>query len=87
MKKIFENIKTFIKDIKKKYFESPPHQYELKNIVMCVLTVAEENFLVQGMIWKLEKGGYLIKDIGNTLNNNPNKLWFVKEDDVIELSK
>lgn len=78
---------SFLNSIKGIFTKPKIHKYSLKNIVMCVLTVEEESFLVQGTIWKLEKNGYLIKDMNNTLNNNPNKLWFVKEDDVIELTK
>ncbi|AGK96794.1 hypothetical protein [Clostridium pasteurianum] len=88
MKNILSKIKDYFSNIftgfKKK--EEPKPRYKLHDDVMCAIEIEDEKFLVRGEIWKVEIDGYLIKDINNILGNGLDKLWFVKEDDVIELS-
>lgn len=60
-------------------------QYKVKDKVMCILIADDENYLIKAEIWKITEHGYLVIDLNNILHNDPNKLWFINSDDVIEI--
>ena len=69
-----------------KHFKKEKVRYKLKDKVNYVVIIEDETFLIEGVIWKINKDGYLIDDTENRLENSIYKLWSVNFDDVIELA-
>jgi hypothetical protein len=80
---MFKKIKAFMgKHLKKEQL-----QYKVNDKILCILVVDNEEYLIKAEIWKVNKNGYLVTDLNNILDNNPFKLWFIKFDNAIELTR
>jgi hypothetical protein len=79
---MFKKIKAFIH----KHFKKEQLQYKVNDKILCILIADNEEYLIKAEIWEVNKNGYLVTDLNNILDNNPFKLWFIKFDDVIELT-